>query len=207
MEKTWIKSCIGLFVALLSCGIAVTLLVGANLGSDTITVVMEGISKTFHLSLGNASRIFDISFLVLSFLFARKEMGWCTIAYALLVGFSIDLYEPLLVCFKDLSLFYRILCLFIGQICFIITFSILILIGSGMNHVDALAYAIERITNIPFKYIRTSFDILFIVFGYLMGGVVGIGSVFTMMTTGYGIDLFLKICGYKKEKYEEKEVL
>ena len=62
-----------------------------------------------------------------------------------------------------------------------------------MTHVDAVAYGLEKIIHIPFKVIRTGLDVLFIVVGWLLGGTIGIGSIFTMLITGIGIDVFLKI--------------
>ena len=62
MEKTWIKfikACIALFIAMNLCGIGVGLFVQANLGSDTITVLEEGMSKSLNISIGNAASIFN----------------------------------------------------------------------------------------------------------------------------------------------------
>ena len=70
----------------------------------------------------------------------------------------------------------------------------------GMNQVDAIAYAIVNKTNIPFKWIRTGADVVLLVIGWLLGGVIGIGSVIAMSTTGILIDFFLKILGTETDK-------
>lgn len=193
--KKFIKTCIALMVALLLCGIGVALFVQANLGGDTITVIQEGLSETLNISLGSASRIYNIFFLITALLIAREHVGWTTIVNGLLVGYSIDFFNGLLMPLNiyDMNLFIRMICIIIGQIMLIITFSILIKYRNGMNQLDATSYGIEKYTHISYKIIRTGFDILFIVVGWSMGGTVGIGSLFTMATTGYGIDICLKI--------------
>lgn len=193
--KTFLTSLFALFIAVNLCGMGVGLYVQANLGSDTLTVIQEGMSKTFHISLGNASRVFNLFYLALALIMARKHIGWCTIVYGLVVGSFIDLYNGLLIPYQiaEASLWLRVLCILLGQLFLIITFSLLIKYRSGMNQLDAVCYGLENYLPIPYKQIRTSFDVLFIVVGYFMGGVVGVGSLFAMFTTGYGIDICLKI--------------
>lgn len=193
----FIKTCIALFIAMNLCGIGVAIFVQANLGSDTITVIEEGISKTFLISLGNASRLFNIFFLIIALFIAREYIGWCTIAYGLLVGSFIDFYDQLLLSYHiaEMNVFIRILLIIIGQLFIVLTFAILIKYRNGMNQIDAVSYGLEKYTSISYKTIRTGFDVLFIVAGWLLGGVVGIGSIFTMLTTGIGIDMCLKILG------------
>lgn len=193
--KNFLSALLALIVAVNLCGLGVGLFVQANLGSDTLTVIQEGMSKTFHISLGNASRLFNIFFLSISLIIARKYIGWCTIVYGLVVGSFIDLYNGFLIPFHiaSMSLWIRVLCIIIGQLLLIVTYSLLIKYRSGMNQLDAVCYGLERYLPFTFKHIRTFFDILFIVVGYFMGGVVGVGSLFAMITTGYGIDICLKI--------------
>lgn len=70
-ENKLIKSCIGLFASMNLCGIGVGLFVQANLGSDTITVLEEGMSIVFHVSLGKAASIYNVIGLTTAFLIAK----------------------------------------------------------------------------------------------------------------------------------------
>ena len=198
MEKTWIKfikACIALFIAMNLCGIGVGLFVQANLGSDTITVLEEGMSKSLNISIGNAASIFNGITLILALIIARKEIGWTTIVYGIFIGSFIDFYNNLMISFniQELNLLIRFLCILVGQFCIVLTFTLLIQNRSGMNQLDAISIGLERICHIPYKKIRTLFDVVFIVVGYLLGGIIGIGSILSMLTTGYGIDLCLRV--------------
>lgn len=201
--KKQIETIFAIFVAILLTGISVALFVHANLGSDTITVFIDGLHRVLSISIGSGSRIYNIVMLVIALIVSRKNIGWATIAYALCVGFAMDYFEGLLEPFhiEQSSMLIRLLCVCIGQIGFGLTYALLIKYRKGMNQLDAISYAIVDKTKIPFKWIRTGADVVLLISGWLLGGVVGIGSVIAMGTTGILIDFFLKyiIKGGKNE--------
>lgn len=190
----FLKTCLALLIAVNLCGIGVGLFVQANLGSDSFTILQEGLSVTFDITLGTASYVFVGVTILIALIINCKDLGWTTFAYGLTVGYFIDFYNNLFVGMgiSEMHMGIRFLCVCIGQLAFVITYSILIKYRNGMNQVDAIAYGIERITKLSYKVIRTGVDVVFIVVGVLLGGVVGIGSIIAMFTTGIGIDICLK---------------
>lgn len=199
MSKT-IKTILGLFVAINLTGLGVALFVGANLGSDTITVLVDGIHQTFDMSYGAASRVYNIIMLMIALAVARKSIGWTTVVYALSVGFSMDFFNEMLSIFamNDFSLIAKILCIILGQLCFGIAYALLIIFRKGMNQADAISYYIVDKIHTKYVYVRTTMDVIMIVVGYLLGGVVGIGSIIAMCTTGMFVNMFLKIMHYEQ---------
>lgn len=199
-----IKAVLALIVATVVTGFGVALFIHANLGSDTITVFMDGLRNSMHISLGDASRIYNFSALIFAFCMSRKDIGWTSVVYAMSTGFFIDYFDEMLIVFDiiNASFLIRMIIMLIGQFCIVFSFALLIKFGSGMDQLDAAAYGLERRTKISYKYIRTFMDVFLIVTGYLMGGVVGIGSIVAMLTTGIGIDWLLKITDKKEKIYE-----
>lgn len=195
LTKDQLITGIAILTSILLTGLGITLFIHANLGSDTITVFVDGIHATFNVSYGSASRIYNIAVLIIALKVSRKNIGWATIIYALTVGYAMDYFEVLLfpLHIREASLWIRLLAIGIGQICFGITYALLIRYRKGMNQIDAISYAIVEKTKIPFKWIRTGMDVGLLLVGWLLGGVVGIGSVIAMTTTGILIDIFLKI--------------
>lgn len=191
--KIKFHTCFILLIAVVLTGFGVALFVNANLGSDTITVFIDGLRHTFNLSLGNASRVYNILALLAAIILSRKEIGWTSIVYALTTGFSMDYFDNILVSFNfaESSIVIRLILVLIGQFCIIVSFALLIRYGSGMDQLDAIAYGITRRTCIKYAYIRTFLDIFMIATGFIMGGVIGVGSLIAMATTGLGIDLLL----------------
>jgi len=193
-KKDFLKKCIALLLAVNLCGIGVALFIQANLGSDSITVIQEGISIKFGISLGSSSRLFNVLFLAVALLIAHEHIGWCTIAYALNVGSFIDIYNSLIasLAIGDRGVIIKSISVLLGQLCLIATYAILIKYREGMNQLDAISYGIEKYTKISYKHIRTTFDVAFIIIGGYLGGCIGIGSLFSMATTGYGVDMLLR---------------
>ena len=167
MMKKTVQTVLAIASAILLTGLGVALFVHANLGSDTITVFIDGLHRILNVSYGTASRIYNA-------------------------------IMPLNI--ENMSILIRLLVACLGQICFGLTYALLIKYRKGMNQVDAIAYAIVNKTNISFKWIRTGADVVLLVIGWLLGGVIGIGSVIAMSTTGILIDFFLKILGTETDK-------
>lgn len=195
MMKKTVQTVLAIASAILLTGLGVALFVHANLGSDTITVFIDGLHRILNVSYGTASRIYNAIMLIIALIVSFKNIGWATIIYALTVGFAMDFFEVLLtpLNIENMSILTRFLIACLGQICFGLTYALLIKYRKGMNQVDAIAYAIVNKTNISFKWIRTGADVVLLVIGWLLGGVIGIGSVIAMSTTGILIDFFLKI--------------
>ncbi len=202
MMKKTVQTVLAIATAVLLTGLGVALFVHANLGSDTITVFVDGLHRTLNVSYGTASRIYNVIMLIIALIVSFKNIGWATIIYALTVGFAMDFFEVLLAPLNivNMNILIRLLVACLGQICFGLTYALLIKYRKGMNQVDAIAYAIVNKTNISFKWIRTGADVVLLVIGWLLGGVIGIGSVIAMSTTGILIDFFLKILGTETDK-------
>lgn len=196
--KRLLKVSIATFVSIVLTGLGVTLIIQANLGSDAINVFVDGLCRTFHVSLGTSSRIYNGLALIIALILNRKDIGLATIVYALTTGFAIDFFMNLITPFAigQSSLFLRLIYVIIAQLVFTFAFALLIKYRSGMNQLDAIAYGIEKRTQISFKYVRTGIDVVLLVSGFLMGGVLGIGSVITMATTGILIQYFVKVLDY-----------
>lgn len=190
MEKTlhkFIHSCIALIIATICTSIGVVLFIHANLGSDTITVFFHGLMHVFDLSLGTASRTYNIIALIFALLLSRKDVGWTTIVYALSTGYVMDVIDPLLIGFHiaEASFIIRLLCVLIGQLCIVFSFALLVRYGTGMDQTNAITEGIIKRFPISYTVTRTSIDVFLLVSGFLMGGVVGIGSIISMATTGF----------------------
>lgn len=192
--RKFLKTCLLLWIAIVLTGFGVALFIHANLGSDTITVFLDGLRKVMRISLGDASRIYNISALLIAIVVAYKHIGWTSIVYALSTGFLIDYFDVLLQTFQfaQQSLLMRIVVVLIGQLCIVIAFALLVRYGKGMDQLDAIAYGLHTKLAISYALIRTLLDVALIVIGFLMGGVIGIGSIIAMATTGYGIDWLLR---------------
>ena len=88
--------------------------------------------------------------------------------YALTVGFAMDFYNALILNMhiSQMSILIRIIVVVVlGQLCFILTYVLLIFYREGMNELDAIAYGIEKRTK---RCISTFVQLRNIVIGYGM---------------------------------------
>uniref|UniRef100_UPI0040253558 YczE/YyaS/YitT family protein n=1 Tax=Holdemanella biformis TaxID=1735 RepID=UPI0040253558 len=203
--KKKIQTILAIIISILLTGLGVALFVHANLGSDTLTVFVDGLHRVLNCSYGAASRIYNLIVLVIALIVSRKNIGWATIVYALSVGFTMDYFEKLLqpLQIQNADMITRLICVCLGQICFGITYALLIKYRRGMNQIDAISYAIVDKTGISFKWVRTGMDVLLLTSGWLLGGVVGVGSIIAMTTTGVLVDFILNVMSYKEKNNEE----
>ncbi|MDD6257765.1 MAG: hypothetical protein PUA69_00670 [Erysipelotrichaceae bacterium] len=193
--RTIIQVLIALFASAVFCAICVNLCIYADIGSDSITVFEDGLHHVFPITLGTASYIYNASVIIIGLIVARKNIGWTTIAFALIEGSTIDLMDlwmrPLLG--NPSSYFLRWIYVFIAIITLAISIALLVLYRNGMNGLDAICFAISDHFHLSYRLIRTLSDGLLIVAGYLMGGIVGLGSIPAVLLTGTVTDFVLKI--------------
>ncbi|MBR0473370.1 MAG: hypothetical protein IJJ19_00050 [Erysipelotrichaceae bacterium] len=189
-----IEEFIAVLIASMFMAIGIVFELFAALGGDSITVIEEGLSKTLGVMVGTASILYSTFMITLVFFFARKYLGWTTIANALMIGSFMNLFYPLLApIFTSDILFYRYLVLLASVVLISIGCVILIRYQSGMNTADALATEIAARLHVEFRYARIALDGLMIGLGYVLGGTVGIGTIIAMALTGPAIDYINKL--------------
>lgn len=193
MEEIYKKLLLS-FVAGILIGVSIGIILYANIGSDTITVFQDGLHNLLHVTYGQAALIYNIVCIILALLFARKYFGVGSLVSAFTIGFFIDIsYDAL--CDLDISLnkYLSLLVFIIGLVLYCMSLSMLMRLELGMNSIDALLFALSMKIKSSYKIVRTIADLLFALVGYLLGGVVGLGTLLSILLTGILVDLFNKI--------------
>ena len=171
-------------------GIGAGTILYAGIGGDTITVFQDGLHALLKISYGQASRIYNVVFVVLALIFARKYSGAGTVISALVIGFLIDISNSLWLLTKLNNGFVSGLIIFlIGLTIYASGIALLIRCDAGMNCLDALLYKLMDVTGLKYKYLRIAADVLLTVTGCMMGGVFGIGTVIAVFLTGPLVEL------------------
>jgi uncharacterized membrane protein YczE len=175
-------------------GAATCCYVRAGLGSDSVAVFNEGLSIFAKVSLGTAAWCLNVALLVTAFFLARRHIGWTTICNSLLIGPSIDLMDGVLAPVLNLStaVGFRVVLFAAGLVLVASSCALLIRKCPGMSVNDAIATAIAEKLSCSFRTVRTALDGLLMAAGFLMGGVVGMGSVAAVLCTGPLIQFFVQ---------------
>ena len=199
------QSVVALVLSLFFTATGVCLLVLANIGSDAVTMLCSGLNRFFDISLGTASNISNITVLALALIIGRKYIGFTTIAACLLMGFVINILNPVYIILVA-PLMQSIMINFIVFICGLLAESlgcaILIHYQTGMNQLDALASGLVDRFHLNYRSIRTLMDISMFALGFIMGGQVGLGTIICVLMMGSIISWFVKVldCVHRREK-------
>ena len=193
-QKRFFRDLAVVTLATAMIGAATCCYVRAGLGSDSVAVFNEGLSIFAKVSLGTAAWCLNVALLVTAFFLARRHMGWTTIYNSLLIGPSIDLMNWMLSPVLELSsaVGFRMVLFAAGLVLVASSCALLIRKCPGMSVNDAIATAISEKLGCSFRAVRTSLDGLLMLTGWLMGGVVGVGSVVAVLCTGPLIQFFVQ---------------
>lgn len=165
----------------LGCGINVVTAQGA----DPITVFYEGLSKVTGLSVGLVASILNAILVTTVFFINRKYVHIGTVIYIFILGTFIN-------CGIWIYKSFQIPEIFVWQIVFSLIGCVLCFIGlGGFMAVDigidpwtAAAVIINKKLNKSFRTVKIVLDALTLLFGWLMGGKVGIITVFCAFVGG-----------------------
>ena len=181
-------------VSTIMIGAATCCYVRAGLGGDSVAVFLEGLSTALGISLGTASWSLNIVLVILAFLMARKHIGWTTVYSCILTGSFIDLADVLLEPVFSLSgsLLYRWGIFLAGLLLLTAGCALMIRFCPGMSILDAIVTRLSEKLRVSFRAVRMTIDAGLMISGFLMGGVVGIGSVVAVLGTGPLIQFFVQ---------------
>ena len=197
----YIKKGFLIILAGLCIGVGVGVILYANVGGDTITVFQDGMHNVLSISYGQASLLYNAVLIVLALIFSKNNFGAGTIVTALITGLMIDISNNFLVSLNlELDFIMKLMVFFIGLSIYTFGLALLIKCKLGMNALDSLIYRLVDMIHIEYKWIRIVADLILTILGFIMGGVVGIGTLVSILCTGMMIDLFTKIGGKQNEK-------
>ena len=191
-QKRFTRDVAVVTLSTLMIGAATCCYVRAGLGGDSVAVFLEGLTHALGISLGAASWLLNIVLLTLGFLAARRHMGWTTVFGCVFTGLFVDLADALLDPVFGLStaLWYRGMIFLAGLLLLTEACALMIRFCPGMSIMDAIVTRLSERTGISFRTIRILIDTIMMFSGWLMGGMVGIGTVAAVLCTGPLIQWF-----------------
>ncbi|MDB4816434.1 hypothetical protein OAH24_03435 [Gammaproteobacteria bacterium] len=179
-----------LIIGLFLFGLGEAIIIGSGSGVSPWTVLAQGISTRSDLSIGMAT--FFISIAILIFWIPLKQVpGIGTILNAIIIASAIDLTLPYLpqpddITFKIIQACFGILVVGLGS-------GIYLCSNLGPGPRDGLMIGLQKQTNTSLPAIRTIIELSAVISGWLLGGVVGVGTILFVFGIGpcVGIGLTL----------------
>ena len=183
-----------LITGLFFFGLGEAIIIGSGSGVSPWTVLAQGISIKTDLSVGTTT--FLISIAILIFWIPLKQVpGIGTILNAIIIASTIDLTLPYLPQPNDTYL--KLLQVCIGIFVVGLGSGIYLISNLGPGPRDGLMIGLQKQTGTSIPLIRTILELSAVISGWLLGGVVGIGTVLFVFgigpCVGIGLTLVEKI--------------
>jgi uncharacterized membrane protein YczE len=179
-----------LAVGLTLYGVSMGMMVRSGLGLDPWDVFHYGIAQHLPVSFGTVTIIVGAAVLLL-WIPLRQWPGLGTVANVIVIGLATDATLTLL---EAPDLMVARVALLLGGIV-LNGLAGALYIGSqfGPGPRDGLMTGLVRRTGRSFRLVRTSIEITVLAVGWLMGGVVGLGTVLYAVLIGPVVQVFLPI--------------
>ena len=163
-----------LIIGLILFGLGETMLIAANVGVSPWTVLAQGISIKTGYSIGISTFIVSIGVLIL-WIPLKQKPGIGTILNTIIISIVLDVSLPYLP--TPESFFLQALQVFIGVIIVGLGSGFYLISNLGPGSRDGLMTGLQKKTNLSIALIRAIIEVSAVVFGFYLGGVVGIGTL------------------------------
>lgn len=180
-----------LAVGLTLYGLTLAMMIRAILGNAPWDVLHQGLAIHLPISIGTA--VIAMSLVVLLLWIPLRELpGLGTIANAIAVGLSTDLMLSLID--APAALWQRTLLMVGGLVLNALATALYIGSQFGPGPRDGLMTGLHRRTGVSIRLVRTGLEVVVVVLGWLLGGVVGVGTVLYALGIGPLVQLMLPRC-------------
>ena len=183
MSKTeWTKKIIIIVIGSIIAAYGITLALYAGFGGATLAVLWQGISRTFHISIGMASLIVAIIMIVFSFFYDRSQIHIGTIIYQLVYSLCVDLFANAHV--YSTHLWVNALIMLLGVMLFAVGTGVYAAASLGRGSYEALTFSLAEKNGWQVKAVRMILDIVMVLTGVLLGVKLGKFTILTIIISG-----------------------
>ena len=169
-----IVSIVMLSAGLIIFGLGEAMLIASGSGVSPWTVLAQGITNVTGWSIGTATFVISITVLVL-WVPLKQTPGIGTVLNAVIIAFMIDLSLPYLPEPKNNA--FQVAQAFLGVAMVGCGSSIYLIANLGPGSRDGLMTGLQKLTKMPFMWIRAEIEVTVVIVGWSLGGVVGVGTL------------------------------
>ena len=195
MRPVSLKSLGRLMLGLFIFGLALAMMIKAQVGIPPWDVLGQGISKTFGISFGQATIIVS-ALVLLAWIPLKVKPGLGSIMNAICIGLFADLWMDYIPEFEN---YWANLTMFVLGICTVAFATGLYIsanLGSGPR--DGLMLGTHKALGWPLWLVRTVYEGSVLVIGFLLGGQVREGTLIFAVSIGWLMQASLKFFKIQK---------
>lgn len=189
--NTFIRDFLVIQIGFLLYGLALALVIRADLGTTTWLVFEIALADIFRITIGQMTIYVGFSVLILA-LAMREKVGWGTLANILSIGPWLDLSLWLIPSAKG-NLPLQIFLFLMGVLIQGIASAVYIGVDAGAGPRDSMMLAIHRVTGASIRVARGIIEITVVFIGWMLGGPLGIGTVIFALLIGPSVQWAFKL--------------
>lgn len=162
------------------------------LGSDPYTVYSQGLAAVLGISVGMANLGFTLLVLAIFLVATKGYVLPGTILCSFFAGPFIDLFSWLLNghIAPDSALLLRLAAASAGTVLIALCYALLIKADGGMVATDLIPVFISDRFHLQYRWAKMGWDLVLVLAGYSLGGIVGMGTILAVMLVGPMAQLF-----------------
>lgn len=160
----------------------ITLALYAGFGGATLAVLWQGLSKTFHISMGAASFVAALGMILFVLIYDRTQIHIGTVLYQIIYSICVELFANCHVYSSRTWVNFFIMLL--GVILFAAGTGLYASASLGRGAYEALTFALAEKNRWQVKTVRMALDLILVVTGVLLGGKFGVCTIITVIISG-----------------------
>jgi uncharacterized membrane protein YczE len=201
--NTFIRDFIVIQIGFLLYGLAIALIVRANLGTGTWVVLEVALADILGIKIGTMT-VYMGFFVLFIALALREQVGWGTLGNILSIGPWLNLFLDLIPALND-HLLLQISMFLLGILVQGTATAVYIGVDAGAGPRDSLMLAIHRTTGVSIRLARGAIEVIVVLIGWLLGGPLGLGTVIFALLIGPSVQWAFKLFHVQPHKPEPLE--
>ena len=177
-----LKKIVVIVIGSIIAAYGITLALYAWFGGATLAVLWQGVSGTFHISIGMASFIVALGMILFAFIYDRSQIHVGTILYQIVYSACVDLFANCHIYSRYIWINFFIM--LIGVVLFAVGTGLYASASLGRGSYEAVTFALAEKNNWQVKIVRMVLDIIMVVIGVLLGGKFGVCTIVTVLISG-----------------------
>ena len=196
--NTFMRDFVIIQIGFLLYGLAIALIVRANLGTGTWLVLEVALANIFGIKIGTMTVYMGFLVLIIA-LVLREQVGWGTLGNILSIGPWLNLSLDLISTPKN-NLALEIAMFLLGVLIQGVATAVYISVDAGAGPRDSLMLAIQRTTGVSLRVARGAIEIVVVLIGWLLGGPLGLGTVIFALLIGPSVQWAFRLFKVQKHK-------
>lgn len=187
LTKNWWKKIVVIVIGSMIAAYGITLALYAGFVGATLAVLWQGLSETFHMSIGMASFMVALGMILFVVIYDRSQIHIGTVLYQIVYSACVDLFANCHIYSR--YVWVNFLIMLLGVILFAVGTGLYASASLGRGSYEAVTFALAEKNNWQVKIVRMILDIVMVVVGVLLGGKFGICTIVTVIISGPVIQL------------------